>query len=33
MEDMEYTTMPQVFERVYERWEPIEEPAPAAALR
>ena len=33
MEDMEYTTMPQVAERMHERWEPIEEPAPAAALR
>ena len=29
MEDMEYTTMPVVAERVAERWEPIEEPAPA----
>ena len=29
MEDMEYTTMPAVAERVAERWEPIEEPAPA----
>ena len=27
MEDMEYTTMPQVAERMHERWEPIEEPA------
>jgi fructose 1,6-bisphosphate aldolase/phosphatase len=33
MEDMEYTTMPQVAERMHERWEPIEEPATAAALR
>jgi fructose 1,6-bisphosphate aldolase/phosphatase len=31
MEDMEYTTMPQVAERMHERWEPIEEPAPIPA--
>ncbi len=31
MEDMEYTTMPQVAERMHERWEPIGEPAPAPA--
>jgi len=31
MEDMEYTTMPQVAERMHERWESIPEPAPAAA--
>jgi fructose 1,6-bisphosphate aldolase/phosphatase len=31
MEDMEYTTMPAVAERIAERWEPIEEPAPAHA--
>ncbi|HEU4974818.1 MAG TPA: fructose-1,6-bisphosphate aldolase/phosphatase [Baekduia sp.] len=30
-EDMEYTTMPTVAERMTERWEPIEEPAPALA--
>ena len=29
MEEMEYTTMPQVAERMHERWEAIEEPAPA----
>jgi fructose 1,6-bisphosphate aldolase/phosphatase len=27
MEDMEYTTMPAVAERIADRWEPIEEPA------
>jgi fructose 1,6-bisphosphatase len=32
-EDMEYTTRPQVVERVHERWEPIEEPAPIPAYR
>lgn len=31
MEDMEYTTMPAVADRVAERWEPIEDPAPAHA--
>ena len=31
MEDMEYTTMPQVAERMQERWEAIEEPAPIPA--
>jgi fructose 1,6-bisphosphate aldolase/phosphatase len=31
MEDMEYTTMPQVAERMHERWEPTEEPAPIPA--
>ncbi len=31
MEDMEYTTMPQVAERMRERWEAIEEPAPTIA--
>ena len=31
MEDMEYTTMPAVAERLTGRWEPIEEPAPAEA--
>ena len=31
MEDMEYTTMPQVAERMQERWEPIEEPVPIPA--
>ena len=31
MEDMEYTTMPQVAERMHERREPIEEPAPIPA--
>jgi fructose 1,6-bisphosphate aldolase/phosphatase len=31
MEEMEYTTMPQVAERIHERWEAIEEPAPAMA--
>jgi fructose 1,6-bisphosphate aldolase/phosphatase len=30
-EDMEYTTMPAVAERIAERWEPIEEPEPAPA--
>jgi fructose 1,6-bisphosphate aldolase/phosphatase len=30
-EAMEYTTMPQVAERLSERWKPIEEPAPATA--
>jgi fructose 1,6-bisphosphate aldolase/phosphatase len=30
-EDMEYTTMPVVAERIAERWEPIEEPEPAPA--
>ena len=28
MEDLEHTTMPQVAERMRERWEPIEESAP-----
>ena len=32
MEDMEYTTMPQVAERMHERWEPIEEPAPTPGI-
>jgi fructose 1,6-bisphosphate aldolase/phosphatase len=31
MEDMEYTTMPQVAERMHERWEAIEEPTPVPA--
>lgn len=31
MEDMEYTTMPAVAERLAGRWEPIEEPAHAVA--
>ncbi|MHB1569784.1 MAG: fructose-1,6-bisphosphate aldolase/phosphatase [Solirubrobacteraceae bacterium] len=31
MEDMEYTTMPQVAEHMGERWEPIREPAPVTA--
>jgi hypothetical protein len=31
MEDMEYTTMPAVAERIAERWEPIEEPTPVPA--
>ncbi len=31
MEDMEYTTMPSVAERLSERWEPIKEPAAAPA--
>ena len=31
MEDMEYTTMPQVAERMHERWEPIEQPAALTA--
>jgi fructose 1,6-bisphosphate aldolase/phosphatase len=31
MEDMEYTTMPVVAERLAERWEPIEEPAAVTA--
>ena len=31
MEDIEYTTMPAVAERMHERWEPIEEPAPVPA--
>jgi fructose 1,6-bisphosphate aldolase/phosphatase len=31
MEDMEYTTMPAVAERLAERWEPIEEPAAVTA--
>lgn len=30
MEDMEYTTMPVVAERLQSRWEPIQEPAPVA---
>ena len=30
MEDMEYTTMPVVAERLAERWEPIEEPVAVA---
>jgi fructose 1,6-bisphosphate aldolase/phosphatase len=30
-EDMEYTTMPAVAERIAERWEPIEEPEPVPA--
>jgi fructose 1,6-bisphosphate aldolase/phosphatase len=29
-EAMEYTTLPQVAERLADRWQPIEEPAPAA---
>jgi fructose 1,6-bisphosphate aldolase/phosphatase len=33
MEDMEYTTMPQVAERMHERWEPIGEPVPSPTLR
>ena len=33
IEDMEYTTRPQVVERMHERWEPIEEPAPIPAYR
>ena len=31
MEDMEYTTMPHVAERLRDRWGPIPEPAPALA--
>jgi fructose 1,6-bisphosphate aldolase/phosphatase len=31
MEDMEYTTMPQVAERMHERWESIDEPVALAA--
>jgi fructose 1,6-bisphosphate aldolase/phosphatase len=31
MEDMEYTTLPVVAERVAERWQPIEEPATTPA--
>ncbi len=31
MEDMEYTTMPAVADRLSERWEPIEEPVAATA--
>jgi fructose 1,6-bisphosphatase len=31
MEDMEFTTMPQVAERMRERREPIAAPAPVAA--
>jgi fructose 1,6-bisphosphate aldolase/phosphatase len=31
MEDMEYTTMPAVAGRLADRWQPIDEPAPAAA--
>jgi fructose 1,6-bisphosphate aldolase/phosphatase len=31
MEDMEYMTMPAVAERMHERWEAIEQPAPIAA--
>lgn len=31
MEDMEYTTMPAVAERLTERWGPIEEPAAVTA--
>lgn len=31
MEDMEYTTMPQVAQHMGERWEPIREPAPVTA--
>ncbi len=31
MEDMEYTTMPEVAERVHDRWEPVAEPATAQA--
>ena len=31
MEDMEYTTMPAVAERLAERWEPIEEPVAVPA--
>ena len=33
IEDMEYTTRPQVVERMHERWEPIEEPAPIPPYR
>jgi fructose 1,6-bisphosphate aldolase/phosphatase len=33
MEDMEYATMPAVAERMHERWEAIEEPAPVPASR
>ncbi|MGZ4229660.1 MAG: fructose-1,6-bisphosphate aldolase/phosphatase [Solirubrobacteraceae bacterium] len=33
MEDMEYTTRPQVVERMHERWAPSEEPAPIPAYR
>jgi fructose 1,6-bisphosphatase len=33
MAEVEYTTMPEVAERMHERWGLIEEPAPAAALR
>jgi fructose 1,6-bisphosphate aldolase/phosphatase len=31
-EAMEYTTMPQVAERLADRWQPIEEPAPTARV-
>jgi fructose 1,6-bisphosphate aldolase/phosphatase len=31
-EAMEYTTLPQVAERVAERWQPIEEPEPTARV-
>ena len=31
MEDMEYTTMPQVAERMRERCDAIEQPAPVPA--
>ncbi|MGZ4247896.1 MAG: fructose-1,6-bisphosphate aldolase/phosphatase [Solirubrobacteraceae bacterium] len=33
MEDMAYTTRPQVVERMHERWEPIKEPSPILAYR
>jgi fructose 1,6-bisphosphate aldolase/phosphatase len=33
MEDMEYATMPAVAERMHERREAIEEPAPVPASR
>jgi fructose 1,6-bisphosphatase len=31
LEEMEYTTMPQVAARLADRWEPIAKPAPAIA--
>ena len=33
IEDIEYTTRPQVVERMHGRWEPIEEPTPTPAYR
>jgi fructose 1,6-bisphosphate aldolase/phosphatase len=31
IEDLEYTTMPQIEARIADRWEPIGEPVPARA--